>query len=78
LPGYHIQVIAEPAAAANKPADEDEDIFGDAGKDYQPELPKVRDGKEPVARGSYFDQKDDMKDLPALPKQGVGASGFEQ
>lgn len=55
-----------------KPADEDEDIFGDAGKDYQADLPKSRNGAAaPSAQGQYFDEKDDMADLPALPKAGM-------
>lgn len=55
-----------------RPADEDEDIFGDAGKDYQAELPKSRDGGAAAStRGQYFAEKDDMADLPALPKAGV-------
>ncbi|CAL8466768.1 g6304 [Coccomyxa elongata] len=61
---------AEPVVV--KPADEDEDIFGDAGKDYQAELPKSRSGTSaPSAQGQYFDKKDDMADLPALPKAGA-------
>lgn len=62
------QDALEPAAV--KPADEDEDIFGDAGKDYQPELPKKQNGQSAASRGGYFEHKDDMTDLPALPKAG--------
>ncbi len=64
------QAAAETVAV--KPADEDEDIFGDAGKDYQAELPKSRSGPAaPSAQGQYFAEKDDMADLPALPKAGT-------
>ena len=54
--------------------DDDEDIFGDAGTHYEPQLPKDKasNGVEPApAAGSYFDKKDEMTDLPALPKTGM-------
>ena len=64
------QAAAEPAVV--RPADEDEDIFGDAGKDYRAELPKSRDGGAAAStRGQYFAEKDDMADLPALPTAGL-------
>ena len=67
---YGKQAAEEPVVV--KPADEDEDIFGDAGKDYQAELPKSRNGAAaPSTQGHYFDEKDDMADLPALPKAGT-------
>ncbi len=62
----------EPRAA--KPVDDDEDIFGDAGRNYEPELPASRASNGPAmaqASGSYFDKKDDMSDLPPLPKAGL-------
>lgn len=44
-----------------------QDIFGDAGTDY--ELPERRAGDAAgvAARDTYFDRKDEMRDLPALP-----------
>lgn len=47
-----------------------QDIFGDAGTDY--ELPERRAGEAAAAvaaakRNTYFDRKDEMQDLPALP-----------
>ena len=53
--------------------DDDEDIFGDAGTNYTPELPvpKAANGHAPApTAGSYFEKKDEMTDLPALPKAG--------
>lgn len=67
---HGMQAAAEPAMV--KPADADEDIFGNAGKDYEAELPKKRASAAPAApRAPYFDHKDDMADLPALPKAGL-------
>ena len=69
---------APPEPAAAKPVDEDEDIFGDAGKEYEPDLVR-RDGggnaaaaapAQAQAKGAYFSERDDMADLPALPKPG--------
>lgn len=66
--------VEEPKVA--KPVDDDEDIFGDAGTNYTPELPKSKAGSAavaapaPAAAGSYFESKDEMSDLPALPKSG--------
>ena len=54
--------------------DDDEDIFGDAGRNYEPELPasKANSGAATApASGSYFDKKDDLSDLPALPRAGL-------
>ena len=59
---------------APKPVDDDDDIFGDAGTNYEPELPKSKASDEAApapAAGSYFDKKDEMADLPALPKAGM-------
>ena len=59
---------------AAKPVDDDDDIFGDAGTNYEPELPKSKASNEATpapAAGSYFDKKDEMADLPALPKAGM-------
>ncbi|KAK9916318.1 hypothetical protein WJX75_001184 [Coccomyxa subellipsoidea] len=72
LKGSHTNGSAAAEPAVVRPADEDEDIFGDAGKDYQAELPKSRDGGAAAStRGQYFAEKDDMADLPALPKAGT-------
>lgn len=59
-----------------KPVDDDDDIFGDVGTNYVPELPKSKavDAAEAAsapAAGSYFEKKDEMADLPALPKAGT-------
>lgn len=56
------------ALAPPKPAEAEEDIFGDAGADYKPELPE-RKKKEAGAAAkkeapSYFGEKDDMADIP--------------
>ncbi len=81
LPVWHqatvraAQLADEPAAP--RPTDEDEDIFGDAGKDYEPDLARkggaANGGAAPAAPPvrAYFDTKDDMRDLPALPKPGA-------
>ena len=69
---WDMQAEAEPRAA--KPVDDDEDIFGDAGRNYEPELPasKANSGATTApTSGSYFDRKDDMSDLPALPRAGL-------
>ncbi|KAK9810192.1 hypothetical protein WJX72_006465 [[Myrmecia] bisecta] len=59
-------------------ADGGEDIFGGAGSDYVCELPPKQNGAAAAADGAgaaakagsaYFDKKDDMRDLPALPSQ---------
>ena len=62
------------------PVDEDDDIFGDAGTDYQP---TVKDKQRAAAaaaaaevaeqrRGGYFGQQEDLHaDLPPLPKDGA-------
>lgn len=63
---------------AAKPVDDDEDIFGDAGTKYEPELPKNKasNGAAPAsAPGSYFDKKGEIVDLPALPKAGLSQCG---
>ena len=58
-----IRRTPEPAAA--KPVDEDEDIFGDAGKEYEPDLVR-RDGggnaaaaapAQAQAKGAYFSER---------------------
>lgn len=58
-----------------KPVDEEEDIFGDAGKDYVLELPKERAAKAGQAAqkpaATYFDRADDLSDLPSLPTTGA-------
>ena len=68
----HLQADIEPKGI--KPADDDDDdIFGDAGTNYTPELPipKAANGRAPApTAGSYFEKKDEMTDLPALPKAG--------
>ena len=67
----HLQADIEPKGT--KPVDDDEDIFGDAGTNYAPELPapKAANGRAPApTAGSYFEKKDEMTDLPALPKAG--------
>jgi hypothetical protein len=53
-----------------------QDIFGDAGTDY--ELPERRAGDAAGAavRDTYFDRKDEMRDLPALPS-GAQDSGWK-
>ena len=53
-----------------------QDIFGDAGTDY--ELPERRAGDVAGAavRDTYFDRKDGMRDLPALPS-GAQGSGWK-
>jgi hypothetical protein len=50
-----------------------QDIFGDAGTDY--ELPERRagDAAGTAARNTYFDRKDEMRDLPALPSGAQGS-----
>lgn len=66
---------APPAKAATAVvADtEEDDIFGDAGKDYVPEIPDKQKRAQAAAGasqrpdGSYFDTKDDMSDLPPPP-----------
>ena len=66
-----LQTDTEPKGT--KPVDDDEDIFGDAGTNYVPELPmpKAANGGAPApTASSYFDKKDEMSDLPALPKAG--------
>ena len=58
---------------AAKAVDDDEDIFGDAGTNYTPELPKSRAANRAASVppvGSYFDKKDDMADLSAPAKAG--------
>lgn len=62
-----------------QPVDDDEDIFGDAGRDYAPTLPKraagavaaVEEGGEATAeggrKGGYFGGENLAADLPPLP-----------
>ena len=62
--------------APAKPVNDNDDIFGDAGTNYVPELPKSKASDAAAAApapaaGSYFDKKDEMADLPALPKAGT-------
>ncbi|CAL5227428.1 g10390 [Coccomyxa viridis] len=72
-----------PEETETKPAkaravDDDDDIFGDAGTNYEPELPKSKASNEAApapAAGSYFDKKDEMADLPALPKAEPSGNG---
>ena len=67
-----LQADIEPKGT--KPVNDDEDIFGDAGTAYMPELPVPKaangGGAPAPTAGSYFDKKDEMTDLPALPKAG--------
>jgi len=63
--------------------DSDEDIFGDAGTDYVPEIPvKKRDAAAAAAaaaaaKGGYFDTRDDMADLPPPPPTAGQTGGGE-
>ncbi len=69
-----LQEETETKPAKARAVDDDDDIFGDAGTNYEPELPKSKASNEAApapAAGSYFDKKDEMADLPALPKAGV-------
>mmetsp|Transcript_30056 Transcript_30056/g.77139 ORF Transcript_30056/g.77139 Transcript_30056/m.77139 type:complete len:584 (-) Transcript_30056:385-2136(-) len=60
------QPSSKPASAGD---DSDDDIFGDAGKDYVCDLvDKPADGDGKHAKGGYFDTADEMDDLP--PMQG--------
>ncbi|GBF92127.1 hypothetical protein Rsub_04474 [Raphidocelis subcapitata] len=66
-----------------RPVDDDEDIFGDAGTDYIPEMPAKKGGAAAAAAaggardGSYFDRKDDMADLPPPPPPPSGEADME-
>lgn len=66
-----LQEDTKPKAAM--PVDDDEDIFGDAGTNYTPELPKSKAANRAASvppAGSYFDEKDEMADMPAPAKAG--------
>lgn len=58
------------AADTTVAAADDDDIFGGVGSDYQ--LPEKRTGGPSSAKkaGTYFDQADDMIDLPAVQSGG--------
>eukprot|EP00887_Chlorella_sp_A99_P003354 scaffold26.g3354.t1 len=70
------------AGAAPRPVDDDEDIFGDAGRDYAPTLPPPPDGEaagggvaEQERRGGYFGGGGGDApgaDLPPLPGEAAG------
>lgn len=64
--------VEQPPAAAPKPED-DGDIFGDAGTDYEPTVKKdkaAEQGPQGAQRGGYFGE-DLHADLPPLPKPGA-------
>ncbi len=67
---------APPLPASGAGSDEDGDIFADAGTDYVVERKKDKGGEGGAAPGAgrYFDQREDMLDLPPLPT-GAPAAG---
>lgn len=51
-----------------------QDIFGDVGAEYELPEQRIADRVGAAKRDSYFDRKDEMADLPAIPTGALHAS----
>mmetsp|Transcript_36029 Transcript_36029/g.85486 ORF Transcript_36029/g.85486 Transcript_36029/m.85486 type:complete len:584 (-) Transcript_36029:57-1808(-) len=67
MPTVQHKPASAPANGEANAADEDDDIFDDAGKDYVCDLGrKGSSARDRDTSGGYFDNADDMDDLPPL------------
>ncbi|EFJ46806.1 hypothetical protein VOLCADRAFT_105330 [Volvox carteri f. nagariensis] len=84
-PGGATGRAADGGSRPSGPADEDDDIFGDAGTDYKPTSHKTAKAKDAAGRdqggghrrgdGSYFDSRDTMADIP-MPGTSIRRPGM--